>query len=196
MTAVETGADALGFVFAESPRRVDTDTVNAILKELPPFVTTVGVFAGQPAADVVRIIRETNLNYAQLHGAFDDLGMIGAELGCRRLIRSLRLKTEADLHDAAHACPNCGCAAVLLDAHVEGVMGGTGKTFDWNLALKASSLGKPIIMAGGLTSSNVAEAVRTVRPYAVDVSTGVESAPGKKDPEKVKEFIFNAKSIK
>lgn len=193
MAAVEAGADALGFVFAESSRRVDADTVSGILDQLPPFITTIGVFANQSADDVINIMETVNLNFAQLHGAFDDLGKIGGSLGCRRLIRGLRIKSEADLHDAAHACPNCACAAILLDAHVDGVMGGTGKTFDWDLAIKARSLGKPIVLAGGLTPSNVQEAVNRVRPYAVDVSSGVEASPGKKNLEKIKEFIYNAK---
>ena len=193
MAAVEAGADALGFVFAESSRRVDADTASGILEQLPPFITTIGVFANQPADDVINIMETVNLNFAQLHGAFDDLGKIGGSLGCRRLIRGLRIKSEADLHDAAHTCPNCACAAILLDAHVDGVMGGTGKTFDWDLAIKARSLSKPIVLAGGLTPSNVQEAVNRVCPYAVDVSSGVEASPGKKNPEKIKEFIYNAK---
>jgi len=191
--AVSAGADALGFVFAESPRQVNAKTVLSIIGQLPPFVTTIGVFANQTAEEIVSAMREANLNFAQLHGEIADLGVIGSELGCRRLIRGLRMKSEADLHDAAHSCPNCGCAGILLDAHVDGMMGGTGRTFDWDLAVKAHSLNKPIILAGGLNPSNVSDAIQKVRPYAVDVSTGVEASPGKKDWEKIKEFVHNAK---
>ena len=193
LIAVEAGADALGFVFAESPRKVTVETAVDILRQLPPFIMTVGVFANQPAQEVVRTLEKTGLHLAQLHGGIDDLSVIGSELGCRRVIRGIRVKSESDIQDASHTCAQCGCAAVLLDAHVEGLMGGTGKTFDWGLATKASVLGRPIILAGGLTPANVEEAVKEVRPYAVDVSTGVEAFPGKKDPDKIKEFIHNAK---
>lgn len=193
MAAVEAGADALGFVFADSPRKTDIATVSHILKQLPPFITAVGVFANQPAEEVVQVMETTRLHFAQLHGDFGDRSVLGSGLGCRRLIRALRVQSGSDLQDAEHDCPNCGCAALLLDTHVEGAMGGTGRTFDWNIAIEAVSLGKPIILAGGLTSENVEEAVSMVRPYAVDVSSGVESSPGIKDHAKIKEFIINAR---
>jgi len=193
--AVESGADALGFVFAESPRQVNADMVSKIIQELPLFVTTIGVFANQPADEVVSIMESTCLHFAQIHGDFGDKSVLGKGLGCRRIIRGLRVESESDLHDAEHDCPNCGCAALLLDSHVDGIMGGTGRTFDWQLAVRAHTLGKPIILAGGLTPQNVKEAVEKVHPYAVDVSTGVEASPGKKDRAKIEEFIKNAKSI-
>jgi phosphoribosylanthranilate isomerase len=193
LAAVNAGADALGFIFAESPRKVSAEVALEILKQLPPFITTVGVFANQHADEVLPIMEQTGLDYAQLHGDMGNPFEFAKVLGCRRLIRALRIKSEEDIKWALADCPKCGSPAFHLDAHVEGMMGGTGRTFDWNLAIKAKSLGKPIILAGGLTSENVAEAVQMVQPYAVDVSTGVEASPGKKDHRKIEEFIRNAK---
>ncbi len=197
MAAIEAGADALGFVFAESPRKVDVATVGGILERIPPFITTVGVFANQDVDDVFKTWKQTGVHFAQLHGItgpMTDLASPNGGFGWYRIIRALRVKCGEDISQAAKDRPSRMCAAFLLDTHVEGLMGGTGRTFDWDLAVKAQSLGKPIILAGGLTSENVAEAVRKVRPYAVDVSTGVEASPGKKDHSKIKEFIDNAKS--
>lgn len=197
LAAIEAGADALGFVFAESPRKVDVATAGGILERIPPFVTTVGVFANQDVDEVFKIWKRTGLHFAQLHGVLGpitDLVAPNSGFGWYRIIRAVRVKCEEDIGQAAKDRPSRMCAALLLDAHVEGLMGGTGQTFDWDLAVMAQSLGKPIILAGGLTPENVAEAVRKVRPYAVDVSTGVEASPGKKDHSKIKEFIDNAKS--
>jgi len=196
MAAVEAGADALGFVFAESPRKVTPGTAHDVILRLPPFVSTVGVFADQDADDVFRIWKQTNVHFAQLHevrGPTRELFSTGAGSGRRRTIHALRVKSAADIRGVAADPRMRACAALHLDTHVEGKMGGTGRTFDWDLAVQAKLLGKPIILAGGLTPENVEEAVRTVRPYAVDVSTGVEAYPGKKDHDKIKEFIQNAK---
>lgn len=196
MASVEAGADALGFVFAESPRQVDIHTVRDILDRLPPFITTVGVFAGLHAMEICRIWSTTGLHYAQLHDADEHMmAFISKEIenGWNRTICAVRIKADEDIRRAINDQVVCSSAAILLDTHVEGLMGGTGRTFDWTLAAKAKSLGKPIVLAGGLRPENVADAVRMVRPYAVDVSTGVEAMPGKKDHAKVKEFIQNAK---
>ena len=194
MAAVEAGADALGFVFAESPRKVTPETALSIVQELPPFVTTVGVFADQAAGEVLGIMEKTGLYLAQLHGDVGGKDALPPKgLPWDRLIRALRIRSEEDIPSAARDSMTMKCAAVLLDTHVEGLMGGTGTTFDWDLAAKARTLNKPIILAGGLTPANVEEAVRRVCPYAVDVSTGVEASPGRKDRAKVKEFIKNAK---
>lgn len=189
LAAVEAGADALGFVFAESPRRVDVKTVQGLVVKLPPFVATVGVFAGQDEGQVLQAMDDTGLHYAQIHGD----SAVSGEAVCWGVIRALRIQSAEDIHKAAQDPLLHACWAVLLDAHVDGLMGGTGQTFDWDLAVQAKSLGKPIILAGGLTPENVGEAVTKVRPYAVDVSTGVEASPGKKDYAKIKEFIDNAK---
>lgn len=226
LAAVEAGADALGFVFAESKRKVDTGTVLDILQKLPPLVTTVGVFANQDVDGVYRIWKQTGLHFAQLHdtglsaepykpltgsganirivtqkpsehgvfGPAKDLYSPDGGFGFHRIIRALRVKSADDIRQAADDRSVRACAALLLDAHVEGMAGGTGQTFDWDLAVDAQSLGKPIILAGGLTPENVVEAVRKVRPYAVDVSSGVEASQGRKDHARIKEFIHNAKS--
>lgn len=197
LAAIEAGANALGFVFAESPRRVSADVALDIIGRLPPFVTTVGVFANQDVDEVFRIRKQTGLHFAQLHGVFgpaEDLYSPAGGFGFHRIIQALRVKSADDIRRAAGDRSVRGCAAVLLDTHVEGLMGGTGRTFDWDLAVEAQSLGKPIILAGGLTPENVAEAARKVRPYAVDVSTGVEASPGRKDHARIKEFIHNARS--
>jgi len=196
MAAVEAGADALGFVFAESPRRISAKAALSILEKLPPFVATVGVFASQDVDEVFKVWKQTNLHFAQLHdvlGPARELLSPTGGFGWYRVIHALRVKSAKDIRQAADDPSARACAALLLDAHVEGLMGGTGQKFDWDLAVQAKSLGKPLILAGGLTPANVEEAVRKVRPYAVDVSTGVEASPGKKDHTKIKEFIENAK---
>lgn len=197
LASVEAGADALGFVFADSPRKVSAETALDIIRRLPPFVSTVGVFARQEPEEVLRIWRETGVEFAQLHGEpapTRELFPPDGGFGFHRIIRALRVKSADDIRRAADDRAVRACAAILLDAHVDGLMGGTGRTFDWNLAVEAQSLGKPIILAGGLTPGNVAEAVRSVRPYAVDVSTGLEASPGRKDHARIKEFIHNARS--
>ena len=197
LAAVEAGADALGFVFAESKRQVDVPTVLDILQKLPPLVTTVGVFASQDEDEIYRIWKRTGLHFAQLHGVFgldNELHSPTGGFGFHRIVQALRVKSADDIRQAAGDPSVRACAAVLLDSHVDGQMGGTGRTFDWDLAVEARSLGRPIILAGGLTPGNVAEAVRKVRPYAVDVSSGVEASHGKKDHALIKEFIDNAKS--
>lgn len=195
MAAVNAGADALGFVFAESPRQVDSGKARSILGKLPLFISTVGVFANQPAEQVCDTVLELGLHFAQIHGDMGDRQVLGSRLGCKRIVRALRIRSESDLENVTHECPNCGCAGFLLDAHVDGMMGGTGVTCDWDLAAKAHSLSRPLILAGGLNSDNVAEGIIAVRPYAVDVSSGVEAYPGTKDHRKIEEFIRHAKQL-
>ena len=193
LAAAEAGADALGFVFAESPRRVDAKAVSKIVRKLPGQIATVGVFADQSADEVFAIMDGVGLHFAQVHGDLstpESLPMGETQWG---LIRALRVACADDIQAAASDELTTICDAIVLDAHVEGLMGGTGQTFDWDLAIEAQSLGKPIILAGGLTPSNVAEAIGKVHPYAVDVSSGVESSPGKKDHDKIREFVRNAR---
>jgi len=189
MAAIEAGADALGFVFAESARKVDVPAVLNILEKLPPLVTTVGVFANQDIDEVFKIWKQTNLHFAQLHG----YGPL-KEPRPHKVIKAVRATSWGDICTQLGDRSGVLSAAILLDAHVEGKLGGTGRTFDWDLAVQAKSLGKPIILAGGLTPGNVAEAVRKVQPYAVDVSSGVEASPGKKDHDKIREFIQNVRN--
>ncbi|MGQ9629144.1 MAG: phosphoribosylanthranilate isomerase [bacterium] len=187
LTSVEAGADALGFVFAESPRRVDVDVAKRIIDELPPFVSCVGVFVDPTFAVASSVADECGLTAVQLHGEESP------EL-CRKfrvkVIKAFRVRNEGTLASLA----DYDVDAYLLDSFVEGRPGGTGRAFNWELARRAKECGR-IILSGGLTPENVREAVRSVRPYAVDVSSGVEARPGKKDPESVRKFIEEAKSV-
>ena len=183
LMCVEAGADALGFIFVEgTPRSIDPAVVEEIIRSLPPFVTTVGVFVNRPVEEVEGIANALALSLVQLHG---DESPEYCETLRVRFIKAFRVK-EAD--DLAVLPQYPGAKAYLLDPFVPGKLGGTGRTLDWELAVKAKAYGR-IILAGGLTPENVAEAVRRVEPYAVDVSSGVEASPGRKDPEKVKRFI-------
>lgn len=188
LMAVEAGADALGFVFYEkSPRFVNPLTAAAIIRELPPLVQTVGLFVNEDVEKINWAADFCGLDLVQLHG---DEEPRDADEVKRRVIRALRVKDETSLvaHDAWQV------SALLLDAWVSGAYGGTGETFNWDLAAVAARQ-RPVILAGGLTPENVAEAVRIVHPYAVDVSSGVEATPGRKDPEKVREFVRRAKGL-
>jgi len=184
--AVDAGADALGLIFVPgTPRCVAPDVAAGILEAVPPLVATVGVFVDHPLEEVLRIISVLGLHAVQLHGQ-------EPAAYSRRIpvpvIRALRVRDAASLHPLetypAHA--------FLLDAYVEGLPGGTGTPISWDLALRAKG-GKPVILSGGLRPETVAQAVRLVRPYGVDVSSGVEASPGRKDHRKVREFIVNVR---
>jgi phosphoribosylanthranilate isomerase len=193
LAATHAGADSLGFVFAESPRKIEPEAAREIVSRLPAHIVAIGVFAGQDADEVLRIMEAVGLRFAQIHGDADEaLAGLCSEASWG-LIRALSIRSIEDIRRAAEDPLVAACDAVLLDAHVEGKMGGTGQAFDWDLAVEAETLGKPIILAGGLTPENVEEAARKVMPYAVDVSTGVEKSPGKKDHAKIKEFIENVR---
>ncbi len=186
LAAAELGADALGFNFwPGSKRHVDPELAQAIVGRLPPFVTPVGVFVNQEPTEVLHLCALSRVTVVQLHGDEEPRDCAGHVMP---VIKAFRLSGPADLvpipryHRAA---------AVLLDAPGEGY-GGSGQTFDWALARQATG-GKPILLAGGLTPDNVAAAVRAVRPWAVDVASGVESAPGIKDHDKLARFIRAAK---
>ena len=188
LTAVEAGADALGFNFVpDTPRFVKPDQVAAIVAELPPFITTVGVFASKDAAKLSTIANQCRLDAIQLHA---DVTPEFCRNLDRRVIKAVRVKDESSLSILSDYDVN----AFLLDAYVEGKLGGTGKVFDWDLALQAKDYGR-IIVAGGLNPDNVAHAVRYVKPYGVDVSSGVESHPGRKDPDKIRKFINTVRSV-
>ncbi|MBN2429210.1 MAG: phosphoribosylanthranilate isomerase [Deltaproteobacteria bacterium] len=188
LAATRLGADALGFVFyPESPRFVKPDQVRAIVAALPPFISTVGLFVNEEAARVVEIMTRCGLDIAQLHG---DIAVDELPFEERRIIRALRVRDEASLEDVGRIKD----ATILLDTYVKGRMGGTGETFDWSLAARVAKT-RRVVLAGGLTPENVAEAIRTVRPYGVDVSSGVEMSPGRKDSEKIAAFIRNARNV-
>jgi phosphoribosylanthranilate isomerase len=187
--AVEAGADALGFNFYEkSPRHVSLKTAAEISKQLPPFVMRVGIFVNEDADFVLRAIGEAGLNMLQFHG--DEPPEFCMQFGLMSM-KAFRIRDAESLKEI----PDFQTDAYLLDAYSAEAFGGTGEKFNWDLAVEAQKFGKPIFLAGGLTQENVAEAVRKVRPFAVDVSSGVESSPGKKDRAKVKAFIRAAKSI-
>jgi phosphoribosylanthranilate isomerase len=188
LAAVASGADALGFMFYEpSSRHVTVDQAAAICRDLPPLVTRVGVFVNAPA-DFVRAAAATcGLGAIQLHG--DESPEF-----CRQFALPVIKAFRVSGPESLAALAAYGFAAWLLDSFVPGQLGGTGACFNWSLAAKAAERGRPILLAGGLTPENVADAVRQVRPYAVDVSSGVESAPGLKDPTKIRALIRAAKA--
>ncbi len=185
--AVEYGADALGFVFYEgSPRHVFPETVREIISHLPPFVTTVGVFVNAPPQEIREVMDLAGLDVVQLHG---DEPQEECSL-FPRVIKAFRVRELSDIE----RLKGYSVSAYLLDAYDPEVPGGTGQTFNWDIAVEAKKYG-PIILAGGLTPENVADAVSRVRPYAVDVSSGVEAQKGKKDHEKMRLFIERVKKI-
>ena len=189
--AIDAGADALGFVFVPgTPRFIEPGRAAAIVRGLPPFVSRVGLFVDADPGFIRTTLAEVRLDTVQLHG--DESPEVGRDLrGRARVIRAFRVQGPETLDRLpAHRESS---DAWLLDAHVPGASGGTGTRFDWNLAVRARELGHPLILAGGLKPENIAEAVRMVRPFAVDVSSGVESAPGRKDPDRIRRLIDAAR---
>jgi len=186
LAAVESGADALGFVFAKSPRQVTKEQARYIIKGLPPFVSPVGVFVDEKADMIEEICGFCGIQTIQLHG--NESPLYVNDLTGYKIIKAFRIKNEDDLKPLA----NYKSHTFLLDSYVKGAMGGTGVTFNWEIARQAHKYGT-IILSGGLTPENVREAIRIVKPYAVDVSSGVESSPGKKDMLLMKHFIISAK---
>jgi phosphoribosylanthranilate isomerase len=193
LVATEAGADFLGFVFyPKSPRCVSPEQAHRIVdvvrrSSLP--VSLVGVFVDEEPDTVCHIASRCGLDYAQLHGA-EPPEMVTAlmERGLR-VVKAFRVRDGASLVEIEHY----QATAYLLDAYVPGQPGGTGHTFDWKLAVQAKEYG-PIILAGGLTPDNVAEAVRATHPWGVDVSSGVEAEPGRKDSDKLRCFIAAVKT--
>lgn len=186
LAAVEAGADALGFIFYEkSPRYVVPAVAANIIAELPPLVTPVGVFVNEGLATVRSIMDTCGLAMAQLHG--DENVSYCRELA-RPAMKALRLRDRGSLLALAEYQGRGGVRGFVLDAFSELSYGGTGQITDWGLAAEVAK-STPLLLAGGLTPDNVTEAIRTVRPYGVDVSSGVESAPGKKDHAKMRAFV-------
>ena len=187
--AAGAGADALGFIFyRESARYVAPEIAAAIISELPPFVTPVGVFVNSTAEEVNAVVRMTRVRAIQLHGDESPEFCTGFDLP---VIKALRVRDAATIA----AAREFNTAALLLDSYVPGQLGGTGAKFNWDLAVEAKALGKPIILAGGLTPDNVRDATMKVQPYGLDVSSGVEFQPGRKYPKRVQEFIYRAKTV-
>ena len=185
--AVEQGVDAVGFIFyKKSPRAVTMKTVREIIKKLPPLVETVGVFVNESAERVNKMADYCGLDLVQLHG--EESPAFCRKIH-RRVIKAFRVKDLQSIKQL-EKFPVSG---FLLDTFSDDLHGGTGKTFDWNLALPAKKIG-PVILAGGLTPRNIRQAVRRVRPYGVDVCSGVEKSSGIKDLEKVRAFLKNIRS--
>jgi len=189
LAAVHFGADTIGFVFfRESPRYVKEDHAASIIRQLPPFITTIGVFVNEKPEQIVKVASRTGIDAIQLHG--DEPPSL-----CnlpRRVIKAIRVKSLESLDLLIDYRDKV--SAFLLDTYTPDLFGGTGRIFNWEIASYAKQFGN-IILAGGLTPDNVAEAVRQVTPYGVDVSSGVESGKGRKDHTAMKSFIGKAKGI-
>ncbi len=182
ISAVDYGADAIGFVFAKSIRKVSKEKARAIIRKLPPFVTTVGLFVNETAENIEATRRFCGLDVIQLHG--DEQPNIINKLKDIKTIKAFRIQNEKDITPIKKYKPN----AILLDGYSENQMGGTGTSFDWKIVKKLKT-SIPIIVAGGLTHLNVSRAIKIVNPYGVDVSSGVERERGVKDKRLIKKFI-------
>jgi len=188
--AVESGADALGFVFAKSPRRITPEKAREIIRRMPPFVTTVGVFVNELPSKIHEIMNFCSLDLVQLHG-HETLNTC-ADLA-PRVIKAFRVQGEETLARIAPYKEHV--RAVLLDTYRKGEKGGTGKTFDWRIARKAKEIGIPVVLSGGLGPENIREALERVNPSAIDISSGIESKPGIKDHEKIDGFMKKVRAF-
>jgi phosphoribosylanthranilate isomerase len=190
VAAVDEGADAVGFVFhRKSPRYVAPQVVKSIVASLPPFILPVGVFVNEEVKVVRDVMDSCGLALAQLHG--DESAGYCETLG-RPVVKAIRLKDRASLLALAEYKGRAQVRGFLLDAFVPEVYGGTGHTTDWSIAAELA-MSVTVILSGGLTPDNVAAAMRTVNPYGVDVSSGVENGPGKKDHGKIRAFVQAAR---
>ena len=182
--AIELGVDALGFVFVKSsPRFITAADAKVIIQQLPPFVQTVGLFMNQSAEDVATISHETALNLLQFHG---DESVSFCEQFDMPYIKAIPM--GGGVNPVEYAAQYSASVGFLLDSHQKGASGGSGDKFDWETI--PDGFTKPLILAGGLTTDNVESAVRQVKPYAVDVSSGVEATKGVKDADKMKKFVL------
>ncbi len=182
LLACKLGADAIGFVFAKSPRKISIETAKKIILKMPPFVSKVGVFSKQDVEFINNAVKKCRLDYVQLHGdeTADFCRKINANvIKAFRVFKGFNVDLLKDFKDFY----------ILLDTFSNEVYGGTGTTFDWNVALKAKKICKNLILSGGLNEKNLSKALKIVRPWAVDLSSGVEISPGKKSAEKLKKVI-------
>lgn len=183
LACAQLGADAIGLVFyAPSPRHVSVAQARAIMAALPPFITTVGLFVDADPAEVSAVLTQLPLDLLQFHG---DESPEYCQGFARPYLKAMRVKPGVDL--VQYAAQYAQAKGLLLDAHVEGVAGGTGQSFDWNLIPAHLSL--PVVLSGGLHPANVTEAIKRVQPAAVDVSSGVEATKGIKDAAKIAAFM-------
>jgi len=181
LLASDSGADAIGFIFAESPRKIKPELARKIISSLPPFLVKVGVFVDEKIDMVRTVYSYCGLSFVQLHGDEDQNYINALSLP---VIKAFKVKDRQILNHISEYRGNY----FLLDAFDENHAGGTGKNFDWSISRKAKKFGK-VILSGGLNQKNVKLALEKVRPYAVDVCSGVEASPGKKDPKKIRRFI-------
>lgn len=190
--AVREGADALGFVFyAQSPRYVQPAIAKHIIANLPPFVVPVGVFVNHDLDMVKRVFDDCGLGLAQLHG---DESPGFCESLQRPVLRAIRLRDRSSYLALAEWKGRIGVRGFVIDAFSDTAYGGTGHTTDWSLAGEVAKA-VPMLLAGGLTPENVQDAIRQVQPYGVDVSSGVEQSPGRKDPAKIRKFIQSVRLV-
>ncbi len=185
LLAASLGAYALGFIFyKKSPRYIRPERAQGIIAELPPFVSTVGVFVNEEIKAIRQIYDFCRLNLVQLHGSESPEFCLKLGLPC---IKAIRIKDETQLSDLS--LYQGKVKGLLLDTYKKGLPGGTGRTFNWNLAVEAQKIGIPIILAGGLSPDNIEMAIKTVSPYAIDVNSGIEKSPGVKDREKMQQVF-------
>ncbi len=188
MAAANAGADALGFNFyKKSPRYIEPEKAAEIIAQLPPFILPIAIFVNEREERIREILAKTCIQGVQFHG--DETPEFCQRFG-NRVIKAFPMKDKESIKHMAHY----RVAAYLLDSYREGLRGGTGATFDWHLAIVAKTFGR-IILAGGLTPENVAEAVKLVQPYGVDVAGGVEKGKGIKDHAKLKKFITEVRRV-
>lgn len=189
-SAVSFGADALGFVFAESPRKIEQKRAKEIISNIKGKALCIGVFVNEPLGKVVKTAKYCGLDVIQLHG--DESPEYCSNIKVGKVIKAFHIKDQTSLklikgYDMVFA--------YLLDTFSKERYGGTGRTFDWNIAVKAKPLGKPIILSGGLNLANIKEAIKVVRPYGVDISSSIESGPGKKDIGQMERIIKEIKAL-
>ncbi len=182
--AVNLKVDALGFILADSPRRVRPEIVQGIIELVPPFISSVGVFVNEDRKKVKEIAESCGLTTLQFHGEESPSYCQGFK---QKIVKAFRVKDKSVLKKAAQYQNKVD--AYLLDTYSAFTYGGTGKTFDWSITKEIKEFGLPIILSGGLNPENIREAISEVEPYGVDVSSGVEERPGKKNMEKLINFV-------
>ena len=195
--AASLGIDYLGMNFyKDSPRKVSAQTAKKIVDKLPAFTQGVGIFVDEDINSIVKIGKKCRLSFVQLHGNespqyCDELSSLLAKANGCKIIKAFRIRDE----DSLKEIPQYSIEYILLDAFVQGELGGTGETFNWDLAVKAKEFNKPIFLSGGLSVENVKDAIEKVNPYAIDVASGIERLPRRKDYDKMHEFVHKVRQI-
>ena len=188
LAAVDAGVDALGFIFSHSPRRISREKAVSIIRQIPPFIIIVGVFVNEDREKIEKTLKKCSLHTLQFHGD-ESPDYCRSFAPSAKIIKAFPIRNKESL-----LALNCySVDGYLLDTYSEGKMGGTGKTFNWDLACQAKEICSPIILSGGLSVDNVGEAINYVKPYGIDVSSGIESSPGKKDHYLMRKFIRKCK---